>query len=250
MKSLVDISRITRLSDMQIWAFTEAEKSWKEDGKRKLCGVYMTKGRYTAGKYCKRIAGNGTDHIGYGECVAHGGARGRGRLKGYWLMAHAFAEELDITPWEALLYVIRITAGRVAYCQRVLAGATSDKALEGRVREDPDAAPLGMTESGEPIEEKNLAWWVETSERERILLAKVSKAAIDAGVAAMMVSTAVQEGEKIGAIMMTTLDELEAAGLSDEMLDKARGIMERQLRILDIGQQAIVGNVINHPSGS
>ena len=244
MKSTVDLSRITQLTDMQIRAWTLAEESWEEEGRKKLCGKLMTKGKYTEGKHCKRKAGNGTDHEGFGECVAHGGARGVGRLKGYGIMAHAFAEELDISPWEALLYVIRITAGRVAYCQRVLSGATSDLALEGRVRDDPDAAPLGMTEDGEAVMERNLAWWVDTSERERTLLAKVSKAAIDAGVAAMMVNNAVTEGEKIAAIMMTTLDELEEAGLSDDMLDKARQIMERQLRVMDTGQQAAVAKVI------
>ena len=250
MKIAADISRVTRLSPYQIDAFHEAEKRW-EQGDKGCTATYKT--GVHKGRKCLSKPGKGTSHEGYGNCVAHGGAKRLGRATGGWLMAHAFAEELDITPWEALLYVIRITAGRVAYCQRVLAGATSDRALEGRIQEDPDAAPLGITTNPdgtmEEVVERNLAWWVDTSERERTLLAKVSKAAIDAGVAAMMVNTAVQEGEKIGAIMMATLDELEEAGLGDEMLDKARRIMERQLRILDTGQQAILGQVVDGTLG-
>lgn len=47
-------------------------------------------------------------------------------------MAHAFAQQLNVSPWEALLMAVRIAAGKVAYIESVLDSANSDLELEGR----------------------------------------------------------------------------------------------------------------------
>jgi hypothetical protein len=166
-------------------------------------------------------------------------------------MAHAFAEEYDVSPWEALLYVIRITAGRVRYCERVLSLAVDDRQFEGRRNGSGGlrpGEPLGVSEAGELVsaseeDTRNLAWWVETSERERILLAKVSKAAIDAGVAQLLIEKELRAGEEMAALMLRTYEALEAAGLSDEMLALTRDIMRKELLIMDGKVGSGVGGV-------
>jgi len=144
-------------------------------------------------------------------------------------MAHAFADEYDLSPWESLLYVIRITAGRVRYCEQVLSGAR-DHEIEGK----PD--PTGQVETvvggpndGAEVAGKDLRWWVETSERERILLAKVSKAAIDAGVAQLLVEQELNAGRLLADSHIRVFRALEEAGLSGEMLEVAREVMQREL---------------------
>jgi hypothetical protein len=147
-------------------------------------------------------------------------------------MAIQFAQEYDLTPWEALLYVVRITAGRVRYCEYVLAQATSDDEIEGKVFE---GEPTGVSEHGELMQGRNLKWWVETSERERMMLARVSKAAIDAGVAQLMVEREMRAGEQIAMTLTRTLDALDSEGIPQDIIAKIRGIMSQELREMDGG---------------
>jgi hypothetical protein len=143
-------------------------------------------------------------------------------------MAHKFAEELDVSPWEALLLVIRITAGRLRYIESVLASAVDDKELEGRVDEDE---PTGVSEDGQLTTGRNLTWWVEKSEEERDRLAKVSKAAIDAGVAQLLIEKELRQGEALAATFVKVVEEMEAAGMSEEVLEVARTVMRGQLQL-------------------
>lgn len=109
-------------------------RAWKNTGRvytRAKCGQLQLRGN-VRGKACHLPAGNGTSHLGAGRCYAHGGARRVGRAAGAWLMAHAFAQQLNVSPWEALLMAVRIAAGKVAYIESVLASANSDLELEGR----------------------------------------------------------------------------------------------------------------------
>ena len=145
-------------------------------------------------------------------------------------MAHKFAQELDISPWEALLKVVRITAGKVAYCEEVLSRATSDEELEGRI--PVEGLPTGVDEDGNVYTGKNLGWWVWRSEQERKLLARVSKMAVDAGVAQLLISQEVQQGQEMAAVLVRTLTALEEAGLSAEMLDVARNTMRSEILAL------------------
>lgn len=147
-------------------------------------------------------------------------------------MAMQFAQEYDLTPWESLLYVVRITAGRVRYCEHVLATATSDNEIEGRVLE---GEPTGVSEHGELMQGRNLKWWVDTSERERLNLARFSKAAIDAGVAQLMIEKEMRAGEQIALTLTRTLDALDSAGIPQDTIAVIRGIMSRELRDLDGG---------------
>jgi hypothetical protein len=226
------------LEDLTSWqraGYEGARRLWDEEGIHVKCpAVYKTgptnRKRPLPGERCWAKAGSGTSHDGYGRCVAHGGAKREGRAEGAWLMAYAFAEEYDLSPWESLLYVIRITAGRVRYCEQVLSGAR-DHEIEGR------ADPTGQVETivggpndGAEVAGKDLRWWVETSERERVLLAKVSKAAIDAGVAQLLVEQELNAGRLLADSHIRVYRALEASGtMSTEALEVARQVMQQEL---------------------
>jgi len=167
-------------------------------------------------------------------------------------MAFAYAEEYDLSPWEALLYVIRITAGRVRYCEQVLATAKDDRELEGRM--GVEGEPLGVSEQGELSQGRNLSWWVDTSERERVLLAKVSKAAIDAGVAQLLVEQTLREGNELADGMLSVWHDMREQGASKEVLDMLLGSMKKQLVTMDAKMgggkpAAIMGSVIESSGG-
>jgi hypothetical protein len=143
-------------------------------------------------------------------------------------MAHKFAEELDVSPWEALLMVIRITAGRLRYIESVLAMAADDRELEGSISSQE---PTGVTEDGELTTGRNMTWWVEKSETERDRLARVSKAAIDAGVAQLLIEKELRQGEELAQTFVKTLTAMEEAGMSSDALEVARTVMRSQLQL-------------------
>lgn len=219
------------LTKFQALAYETAGEDYREWGVQAKClGSYKT-GRY-AGRRCMKQSGQGTDHLGWGYCMAHGGAKKYGRAHGGWLMAYSFAEELDVSPWEALLMVIRITAGRVRYCEAVLATAVDDRELEGRISpEEPTGVGVGMNGEATLTTGRNLSWWVDTSERERDRLAKVSKAAIDAGVAQLLIEKELRAGEELAGTFVKMLDDMEKAGMPDAALEIARGVMRSQLQL-------------------
>jgi hypothetical protein len=143
-------------------------------------------------------------------------------------MAHMYAQEYDVSPWEALLLVIRITAGKLRYIETVLATAESDDELEGR--------PTGQEVVGGPMDGavepgRNLSWWVEQSQLERQTLAKVSKAAIDAGVAQLLIERELRGGEALAQTFVKALEEMEKAGMPEESLETARTVLRGQLQL-------------------
>lgn len=237
----LEVTRIPHeIEDYQRRGLESATKLYGERGERdpKHCPVIITRGKgYYAryvGQQCRKSAGQGSWHEGFGRCVAHGGAKREGRAEGAWLMAFAYAEEYDLSPWESLLYVIRITAGRVRYCEQVLAMAKDDRELEGTMPEgEVTGVIVGGAEDGKVTTGRNLGWWVDTSERERVLLAKVSKAAIDAGVAQLLVEQTLREGNQLADSHLAVWHAMKDRGASKEVLDMLLEEMKLQLAALD-----------------
>lgn len=161
-------------------------------------------------EYCERPAGWRTEHPGAGPCRNHERRVGAGT--GAWIVAHAFARALEVTPWEGLLWAVRIAAGRVAWLEAKLGTAEDDAELE----------PNGR-----------LHHWVRESREERDRLARVSKLAIDAGVAERLVRQLELEATLMLQATRLTFDEL---GLDDDVRERALGIMSRNLLALEAGQ--------------
>lgn len=190
------------------------------------------------GERCRNAAGlyGAYEDERIGPCWAHGGALLRGRSEAAWVMAHQFAAEYDVTPWEGLLKAVRIAAGKVAYTEWVLSQASDDLELEGRFARNDDGILL-HPDTGEMLgagQLRDLSWWVRKNELWVDRLARYSKAAIDAGVAERLVEIERTNAEGIAHVLNGVLSALESeAGYDDEALAVVRGLMRRQLTAMD-----------------
>lgn len=139
-------------------------------------------------------------------------------------MAHGLARKLNVTPWEALLEEVRRTAGAVAWLQLKVGETEDDEQL---LEDTQSLDDEGMASGPAPMRP-----WYRMYVAERQWLGRVSKMALDAGVAERMVAQMELEGEKIAAILMATLD---AAELTPEQWERARDTMRTQLMSLTSG---------------
>ncbi len=163
---------------------------------------------------CHRDAGQGTNHEGVGLCYMHEGHRGRGKVQGAILMALAFGDELDCTPWQAMQQQIRLLAGQVAWLQKRVNAAEATGG-DGAVR------PGGI------------GWdWVVMLESRGDRLAKVAKMAIDAGLATRLVQQLELEAEGMYEAASAMLDSL---GLEGEQRELALSVMTRKLLEIEAG---------------
>ena len=163
-------------------------------------------------------------------------------------MAHKFAVELEVSPWEGLLKAVRIAAGRVAYIEWVLSQAKDDLELEDRfatrvVGEGDEGAGTTILlhpDTGEPLgvgEFRRLGWWVQQGELWTDRLAKYSKAAIDAGVAEQVV-----QAQRLQVTLMArpVNAALSALGLTAEQEQIARAAMRRELQAIEAERTGII----------
>lgn len=158
------------------------------------------------GTPCSMPAGHDTGHVGYGPCKTHG----RKKNHDAWRMAVDIARELDISPWDALLMSVRTAAGRVAW--------VDDELKTVVARNDGD------------MSQAEVVLWLKESRNERTLLAKMAKAAIDAGVAERMVRNVEMEGKIVAEVIGRVIDKLD---LSAEKRMLAFDEAHRQLLTLD-----------------
>ncbi len=191
---------------------------------RTLCFAKIVSG-LRRGQHCERDAGAGTPHLGVGRCGMHGGNTEDGLREGAWIMAHAFARALDVTPWEGLLTAVKIAAGRVAFCEMKLASAEVDRQLEPPAKGCISEAGRTQDEDG-----TNLYHWVKQAELWHDKLMKASALAIQQGVAEKMVRQLETEARIMLQATHRTLTEL---GFSDEEKQRAVVIMSRNLLALE-----------------
>src|SRR3954471_7264732 len=81
-------------------------------------------GRNRHGTQCKRPAGWGTDHVGWGRCKLHGGNTPNGRRYAYRLEALGSMPRRGggvwVEPTDALLFCVHREAGRQAWLRAML----------------------------------------------------------------------------------------------------------------------------------
>ena len=167
-----------------------------------FCGVRMR-----SGDACGWVAGWGTAHKGVGACARHDTQVER--AAGAWTVAHVIARISEISPWEALLLAVKRAAAWASFYDTKLGEAPDDDAL----------APSGSHYH-----------WVQAAERVNDKLARYSKMAVDAGVAAMVVARARSEGEQIARVLNAALG---AAGLDDEQERRVRTALRTALLELE-----------------
>lgn len=120
------------------------------------------------------------------------------------------ARELNINPWDALLKSVRVAAGRAAWVDAQLA----------------DAVRRNDGEPGNP----EVKSWLRESRDERLIMSRVAKAALDAGVAERLVRQIELEGEIVAEVIGRVIDKL---ALSAEQRIAAFDEAHRQLLALD-----------------
>lgn len=165
---------------------------------------------------CRALAGHRTDHPGTGPCYRHGGNTIKERIGGAIMTAHAIAAIMDVDPWEAIEIALRRAAAWSSWYQAKLS----------EVEDDDDLRPGGT------------AWdWVLGAREMTEAMAKYAKMAHDMGVAERKLQVIELQGQTIARVLTTTLHEL---GLSQDMEDRARVLMETQLRLLSTQGKAEV----------
>jgi len=161
---------------------------------------------------CSRGAGRATIHEGVGMCSIHGGNTGRFKAQGAILTAMAFADEMNVTPWEALLSQVRLLANQVRWLRVRVEYAEAEHGVDG-------------------IKPGGPGWdWVVLLEARGDRLAKVSKMAIDAGVAQQLVRQIELESDHMVTAALLTFDRL---GIFGAQRDEALEFMSDELLRLE-----------------
>jgi len=185
-----------------------------------LCGGILRDqdGRDT-GRRCTSGAGRGTNHVGLGRCVRHGGNTVYENARAAQLMGHALARPLGVSPWEALIGEVRRSAGAVAWLDWKLSTATSDE----------DVSPGG-----------ELWWVVKERQLERMHLGKISKLALDAGVAERLLAQVQHEARGVAEVLTRVLGD-ERLQLSDGQRAVIRDILRTEAQALRQERPALEG---------
>lgn len=180
-----------------------------------LCGA-----KKKNGKTCSNAAGKGTDHVGYGPCLYHGGQLPsvkkavHKQIAAEAVVTYGLPREVD--PQTALLEEVWRTAGHVDYLFKMVQ------------LHDPEALVWGVIETKEipvdtkdgkttmiPIERKSAARpsiWLDLYRKERSHLVEVCRVAIAAGIEERRVRLAEEEGKMIAQVIRGVLEDL---GVSD-----------------------------------
>ncbi len=143
--------------------------------KNPLCGA-----KKKNGEKCRKFAGEGTEHFGVGRCRYHLGNTKSHQMNAVTQEARRtmveFGQPIPIQPAEALLGVLHLSAGHLNWLREELAATKDKHGFESQVL---------------------LRAW--NDERDRI--ARISKAALDVGVAEKQIKLAEQYGEQLAALL-------------------------------------------------
>lgn len=181
------------LTTVQGHALYLAQEEWEKcDGQlSQTCDAPISRGPL-AGKMCPKPAGQGTAHVGFGRCIAHRGVHRKEMAYGGWLMAHAYAQARDTTPWDALLEELRDLTGQVLWLNEKI----------GTAQDDDDIRPGGT----------HWDWVVMRDERGK-RRAQVAQVAIACGVAERLVQHVELQADLVYKAAQLTARDL---GLDDD----------------------------------
>jgi hypothetical protein len=188
--------------------------------KKTMCGARLQDGRT-----CTRTAGWGTSHFGTGNCKTHAGNVPNHRKKAIREEAINFmGAPMDINPFDAIMWCIKITAGEVQWLSMQIAEIDED----------------------DWIEDTALGKQMHVMQRTRALaqdrLVRYSKEAISLGLAERSIRLA----ENFGLVLARLLENIKNdLGLSREQEKRWPHIVRRQLIIMQGGTPPDDGEVIN-----
>lgn len=189
--------------------------------------------RKKSGELCKLRAGSGTDHVGWGQCKYHGGSMPNNAKAAARQQTEAEAVKAlmklglpkDTDPQAELLRQVGISAARVDALHYQF-----EMSWEELQRAKQDAT---MTDAVPQLERKTAAL-MELWDRERVRAAKISKMAVDAGVAKRHVEIAERQGTTIFVVVQNVLMQL---GLPQQVQLEARKLLASEFRRVAEGEQ-------------
>lgn len=176
-----------------------------------------------SGTPCKRAAGSGTEHKGFGNCKHHGGNTPSGikyaqkLMAGEQVVVYGLPREID--PHSALIEELHRTAGHVAY----LAGVIKD--LQG----DQDLKQYQTGDNG-TIERPSV--WIELYHEERKHFMAIAKTCISVGIEERRIRLAEEQGELLAEVVRGIVSDL-----GHDLKDPAVGKIVR-LRLIEGGANA------------
>lgn len=196
----------------------ETARDWPRDDKGNLiCGA---RARNNDMQPCRKKAGWGTDHVGWGNCKLHGGSSPAGKLFAIKLEANAFGitSPVDVDPLNALLDLVKAQAGTVLWLANKVASLEEHE----------------LTQLDENAKESAAVWMRMLGEwQDR--LAKTSKLALDAGVEERLVRIAEEQGEWL----VRTLDRVfRDLVLTPDQQERLPIIMGQVVQELGAGSEA------------
>jgi hypothetical protein len=181
--------------------------------KRPLCGA-----RKKNGESCRAFAGQGTSHPGVGRCRFHLGNTKTHETNAVVQEARKgmveFGQPVEVEPAEALLGVLHLSAGHLNWIREELAAMEDKGAFEAQVL---------------------LRMW--DDERDRI--ARISKAALDVGVAEKQIQIAERYGEQLAAVLRAVFYDDQLA-LTAAQRSRLPDVLRRHLATLDAPRAALV----------
>lgn len=182
-------------------------------------------------KICLRAAGWGTQHVGFGKCKAHFGNTERVSVAAARMeLADQYAAQGDgttfggvvrVDPHEALLWLVRRTAGIVAWLDWKISTFEQDDEAWQDVGNQPGEGGGGSIRKIEAV-------WVKMHGDERDRLAKYAKLALDAGVAERQVAIAEEQGMMFAQGIREIFDRLNLSSSQQKLAPQiVREVLER-----------------------
>lgn len=172
---------------------------------RPLCGA-----RKRNGESCRAFAGQGTTHVGYGSCKFHGGSTPTHQKRAVVQEAQRrmikFGTPVEVDPTEALLQMLYLASGAVIWLKDEIAASDDLGTFESRVL-------------------------VQLYAEERDRVAKVAKAALDAGVAGRQVSLAERHGAWLAELLRRVFADAEL-GLTAAQQERLPEVLRRHILTL------------------
>lgn len=181
-------------------------------GSDAACGGKRRQPPYTP---CTRPAGWGTNHPGIGRCKFHAGSTPSHVAAARRLMGEQAVATLglprEVDPHQALLEEVHRTAGHVGWLSELVG----------------DLDPLQLRDDAS----SEVAVWVKLYQQERTHLVRVTRAAIECGLAEREVQLAEREGQLFAQVILAILADLD---LSAEQRGSAPSVVRRHLSALKV----------------
>jgi hypothetical protein len=211
---------------------------------RALCEAKLR----TAIGTCRKGAGWGTDHLGFGRCSLHAGNTRNHILHSAQLEAQALSQRVmgvsvHIEPEDALQVCINLTHGEILYCDKRIAELddTTATVATSSERQHQELDRFGdVHELRDHTTESTalLHVWITTRQGAVDRLARYSKMALDAGVEERRVRLDERQTELIAGAVLAVVHQL--GSLSDDDRVRVPALLAEHVGRL---QPAIEGSV-------